>query len=206
MKITIATINLNNAEGLEKTIQSVINQTYFENIEFIVKDGGSTDGSVDIIKKYEDKIDYWESGEDGGIFQAFNFLIPHISGEYTIYLNSGDYLCEFNVIERVIPLLDKDIVYGNEWKQGKKKLLATFPDRLDEGFFKRGALPHQSLFLSTAYLKKHPFSTKWKVLGDWKQTREAIMVDKVSYKHLNFPISVYNLFGFSSLNKNLFKE
>ena len=204
--ISIVTINLNNKDGLQKTIESVINQTAFNEIEYIIIDGGSTDGSVEIIKQYKDYLDYWCSEPDDGIYYAMNKAIEHCHGEYSLFLNSGDYLCENNVIEKAIPQLDKDIVYGNEWKQGKKKLLATFPDRLDEGFFKRGALPHQSLFLSTAYLKKHPFSTKWKVLGDWKQTREAIMVDKVSYKHLNFPISVYNLFGFSSLNQNLFKE
>ena len=203
--ISIVTINLNNKDGLQKTIESVINQTAFNEIEYIIIDGGSTDGSVEIIEKYKDYLDYWCSEPDDGIFDAFNKAIPHISGEYTLYLNSGDYLCENNVIEKVIPLLDKDICFGNEYKVGKKKLLATFPDRLDEAFFQRGALPHQSLFLSTAYLKKHPFSTDWKILGDWKQTREAIMVDKVSYKHLNFPISVYNLEGLSSIHQDIFK-
>ena len=205
MKITIATINLNNRDGLEKTIQSVINQTYFDNIEFIIKDGGSTDGSVDIVKKYEDKIDFWESGEDGGIFQAFNFLIPHINGEYCLFLNSGDIFHANDVVEKAVPLLDKDICYGNEMKVGRRVNVARFSDRLDEYFFKTSALPHQSTFIRSELLKEHPYSEDWKILGDWLWFREEIMVKKRSYKHLNFIVSDYNLEGLSSVHQNDFK-
>ena len=205
MKVTVVSICLNNKDGLQKTIESVINQTAFNEIEYLIIDGGSTDGSVEIIEQYKDYLDYWISEPDDGIFPAMNKAIEHINGEYTLYLNSGDYLCENNVIENVIPLLDKDIVYGNEYKVGKKKLLATFPDRLDEGFFKRGALPHQSTLIASKLLKQHNYSTDWKILGDWLWFRQRVMVDKVSYKHLNFPISVYNLEGLSSVHQDIFK-
>lgn len=202
--ITIVTINLNNKDGLKRTIESVVNQTFFDKVEYVIIDGSSTDGSVDVIKEYDDNIAYWCSEPDGGIFPAMNKSIEHINGDYVLYLNSGDILNNNNVIERVYGELDKDIVYGNEYKVGKKKTLATFPDILTENFFKRSALPHQSTFIRTELLKEHNYSTDWKVLGDWSWLRERIMVDKVSYKHLKFPISDYDLNGFSTINQKLF--
>ncbi len=89
MKLSIITINKNNAYGLRKTIQSVINQTY-SNIEYIIIDGASTDGSIDVIKKFEDKIDWWASEPDTGIYNAMNKGIKIATGDYCQFLNSGD--------------------------------------------------------------------------------------------------------------------
>ncbi len=88
--ISIITVVYNGEKFLEKTIQSVINQTY-KNIEYIIIDGGSTDGTVDIIKKYEDQIDYWVSERDGGIYDAMNKGIDKANGVGLLFLNAGDY-------------------------------------------------------------------------------------------------------------------
>ena len=206
-KIDIITINLNNKEGLRKTIESVINQTYKDKIHYIIIDGGSTDGSLDIIKQYQDKIDYWVSEKDNGIYNAFNKAIQASTSEYSLYLNSGDYLCENNIIERLYDSLDADIVYGNEWKEKNgRKTIAKYPDKLDESFFKRTALPHQSSFIKTSLLKQHPYSEEYKLLGDWMWLRERIMVDKVTYKHLPYPISVYNLNGISTTQRSVHEK
>ena len=202
--ITIVTINLNNKEGLKKTIESVINQSFFNKIEYVIIDGGSTDGSKEVIEQYQDMLVYWCSEPDGGIFPAMNKSIEHINGEYVLFLNSGDILNNNNVIERVYGELDKDIVYGNEYKVNNRRTLATYPDKLTEAFFKKSALPHQSTFIRAELLKQRGYSEKWKVLGDWSWLRERIMVDGVSYKHLKFPISDYDLNGFSTINQKLF--
>jgi glycosyltransferase involved in cell wall biosynthesis len=89
MKLSVITINYNNAIGLRKTIESVVNQT-FRDYEYIIIDGGSTDGSVDVIKEYADKIDYWVSEPDKGIYNAMNKGVAAAHGEYTNFLNSGD--------------------------------------------------------------------------------------------------------------------
>src|SRR4051812_43907208 len=89
--LSIITINLNDSKGLEKTIASVVNQT-FSNYEFIVIDGGSSDGSCDVMEKYKDKIDYWKSEQDGGIYNAMNKGLHQASGSYCLFLNSGDFL------------------------------------------------------------------------------------------------------------------
>lgn len=167
-KIDIVTINLNNKNGLKRTIESVINQTYKDKLNFIVIDGASTDGSTDIINLYKDQIDYWVSEKDSGIYNAMNKGIEASTSDYSLYLNSGDYLSENNVIERIYDSLDADIVYGDEYKlkTNGTKYIAKYPDILDEGFFKRTALPHQSTFIKTQLLKEHPYNEKYKLLGD----------------------------------------
>lgn len=203
--ITIVTINLNNKNGLRKTIESVISQTYFDKIEYIIIDGGSTDGSVDVIKEYEDKISYWVSEPDKGIFNAMNKGIDVSTGEYSLYLNSGDYFNSYDIIEKVYDELDKDIVYGNEnkLKQGRTVILSKYPDVLEERFFKTTALPHQSTFIKTSLLKENKYSEDWKLLGDWLFFREMIMVKKVSYKHIPIVISNYGLDGVSTTMRNI---
>ena len=100
MKYSIITINYNNKDGLEKTILSVINQTC-QDFEYIIIDGGSTDGSVDVIKKYADRIDYWVSEPDKGIYNAMNKGIIKAKGEYLNFMNSGDCFYDNEVLSNV---------------------------------------------------------------------------------------------------------
>jgi glycosyltransferase involved in cell wall biosynthesis len=100
MKLSIITVNKNNVLGLEKTMQSVMSQT-FTDFEYIVIDGGSDDGSADIIKKYADKITYWVSEPDGGIYNGMNKGILVAHGEFCLFLNSGDWLIESATLQNV---------------------------------------------------------------------------------------------------------
>ena len=88
MKYSIITINYNNRDGLEMTINSVLGQSY-QDLEYIIIDGGSTDGSVEVIKKYESRIDYWVSEPDKGVYNAMNKGIGKASGDYLNFMNSG---------------------------------------------------------------------------------------------------------------------
>lgn len=204
MIISIVTINLNNSEGLRKTIESVINQTRFDIIEYIIIDGGSTDGSVDIIKEYQDKISHWVSEKDEGIYNAMNKGIDYITGDYALFLNSGDYLFTHQVIEQVIDKLDKDIVYGDEYKvKGTAMNLSKYPNTLTEHFFKTTALPHQSTFIKSELLKKNKYSEEYKLLGDWLWFRERVMDDNISYKHITDRISCYGLDGVSTIQRSV---
>lgn len=206
--ITIVTINLNNRNGLRRTIESVVSQSLKDQIEYIIIDGGSTDGSTDIIDLYKDQIDYWVSEKDEGLYNAMNKAIPHINGDYVLYLNSGDYLCDNNVIANIINELDgTQIIYGDEWKdRGTSKYISKYPDKLDEAFFKKTALPHQSTFIKSELMKKIPYSEQWKLLGDWLWFRERIIEDKVTYKHIKTPISVYGLDGISTKQRNVHND
>jgi len=111
--LSIISINLNNVAGLQKTIESVWPQT-FTDYEYIIIDGGSTDGSIDIIKKYSDKITYWISEKDNGIYHAMNKGIEVAKGDYCLFLNSGDWLVDKKILENVFSNNhSEDILYGD---------------------------------------------------------------------------------------------
>lgn len=108
-KLSIITINYNNAQGLERTIKSVACQYCKSDIEYIVVDGGSTDGSLEVIKKLEREIDYYISEPDKGIYNAMNKGIKFSHGEFCLFLNSGDCLLSSTSISQVFPLIPRNI-------------------------------------------------------------------------------------------------
>src|SRR5665648_699382 len=113
MKLSIITINLNNAIGLQKTIESILSQIYTE-FELLVIDGGSTEDDILIIKKYAKRIKYWISETDKGIYHAMNKGIKQAHGEYCFFLNSGDYFLNENVLKKVFSNeFNEDVVFGN---------------------------------------------------------------------------------------------
>lgn len=199
--LTVVTINKNNKKGLEDTIKSVVNQTFFDKVNFIIIDGNSTDGSKEIVEDYKDKLFHYVSEPDGGIYNAMNKGIRASVSPYLLFLNSGDYLIENNVLEKVFPYLDgTDFIYGNEWKVNDKSknyraYEAKYPDKLDEGFFRRTSLPHQSTFIKRGLLLDG-YDEKYKIISDWKWFIEAFRSGK-TYKHMPFMVSVYDCSGFS---------
>lgn len=206
-KICIATINLNNKDGLEKTIKSVLSQTYSD-YEYVIIDGGSTDGSVDVIKKYSDKISYWVSEKDNGVFHAMNKSIDVCNSEYMLFLNSGDYFYSDNSIENALKELDCDIIYGNEEKRFKnnRNVIKKFPDKLDDAYFRKDFLPHQSTFIRTKLLKEKKYNENYKLLGDWIFLKESIIDNKVTYKHIDHIVSSFDCNGLSSNYKLILSE
>ena len=206
--VDIITINLNNKKGLENTIKSVVNQTFFDKVNHIVIDGGSTDGSKEIIERYKDKLFYYVTEPDNGIYNAMNKGIRASVSDYLLFLNSGDYLSENNVLERVFPYLDgTDFIYGNEWKvneRWKGAYEAKYPDKLDESFFRRTSLPHQSTFIKRELLE-NGYDESFKIISDWKWFIEAFRNGR-TYKHMPFIVSVYDCSGFSYHNLNLMQK
>lgn len=219
--IDIVTINLNNREWLERTMNSVLSQSFFHMINYIIIDGGSTDGSKELIEQHKHKLYYWCSEPDKGIFNAMNKAVERLTGDYVLFLNSGDYLHSSTTIENVMEYLDDtDIVYGDEMMfkytsmamvnytniRPVQERLSTYPDKLDEGFFKRSALPHQSTFIKVSLQKQHKYAENCMIAGDWKLTREAIMDNGATYKHIPMIISHYGLDGISAKKYDIFVQ
>lgn len=211
--LTVVTINKDNKDGLEKTILSVISQTKFDEINYIVIDGGSTDGSVDVIKQYADHIDYWVSEPDGGIYNAMNKGLKEAKGEYVLMLNSGDYLVSETTIEQVLKYLDGSIIiYGDITLFKKNKAMVSyinaeyvtentysFKDRkIDDAFFKVASLPHQATFIRTDYHKAHPYNENFRSISDGLFFKEAILKNKVTHKYIPVNVSCFELGGMSS--------
>ena len=159
--ISIITAVFNGEEFLEETICSIINQTY-RNIEYIVIDGGSTDRSIDIIKKYEDRISYWVSEKDNGIGDAFNKGGRVSTGDYINFQGDGDGIISPDAIERVFENInpEKDIFVSGRIQRVDINGKEIFTSKFIENFNKklllyRMCMPHQALFTHKSYFKKY---------------------------------------------------
>ena len=158
-KISIITAVFNGEEFLEETIKSVINQTY-ENIEYIIIDGGSTDGTVDIIKKYEKNISYWVSETDNGIGDAFNKGVEKSTGDYINFQGDGDGFVANDVLEKTFNIINNEMFISTRIKRVDINGKEIFSSKYIESFNYKSLLwkmsmPHQGLFTHKEYFKKY---------------------------------------------------
>jgi glycosyltransferase involved in cell wall biosynthesis len=170
MKYSIITVNFNNKEGLRKTIESVIKQTYHD-FEFIIIDGGSTDGSVEVLKEYDTQIDFWVSEPDGGIYQGMNKGIKKSTGDYLNFMNSGDCFYASNILEKVSHynsdadfIVGKDYHYNSETHQGH---VSIQPPRTTMIHFFVATLDHQSSFIKRDLFKDSLYDDNHRLVSDW---------------------------------------
>ena len=202
MKLSIITINYNNSAGLQRTIESVLSQTW-KDYEWIVIDGGSTDGSLDIIKKHASHFSWWCSEPDRGIYNAMNKGITHAKGEYLNFMNSGDCfyssdsllgLFKNTYIEDIL-ICDAMYLYsGHE---------IVFCDasscNYDYDFFMRGTLPHQaSFFKRTTFDKFGNYDESLKIVADWKFFVETIYYGGATTKYVPIKMCLYEGNGIST--------
>lgn len=198
-KLSIITVNLNNAAGLQSTMDSVFAQT-FTDYEYIVIDGGSSDGSEAIIATHADKLAFKVSEKDSGIFNAMNKGIANASGEYLLFLNSGDCLHDNFVLKEVFnkPLAE-DIVYGNVvWKPAVPFHEGVFPDKLSFEYFTTYSLPHQASFTRKELFNiVGLYDEDQKIVSDWLFFFLAIYKFNCSYRHINRTVSTCDTTGLS---------
>ena len=201
--ISVVTVVLNNVNLLEETILSIINQTY-KNIEYLLIDGGSVDGTLKIIQKYEEEIDFWVSEPDKGIYDAMNKALKIAKGDFLIFMNSGDILYSDDTLSRFansISNLDA-IYYGN----------AIYKDRLNKenslrgGIFNKYRLSktnicHQTIFFSRKAYKSNFYNLKYNLFADWAYN--IALFRKYNYKYIDQIIAYYDANGKSKFNKDL---
>ncbi len=199
-KLSIITVNLNNAKGLQKTIDSVVNQT-FSDFEYLIIDGGSTDTSKEIIKKYASKITYWSSEPDSGIYNGMNKGIKQAKGEYCLFLNSGDNFVENNSIKKAFSTnFNENVVYGNIIVNLN---VIKYPNKLDLLHFIQNSLPHPASFIKRELFLKYGFYNEAnKIVSDWEFFIDIIIKHKLSYKQLPITISNFDYTGISSQEKS----
>lgn len=207
MLFTVITINYNNYEGLCHTIESVVGQTYID-YEFIVIDGGSNDGSVDVLKRFEEDITYWVSENDHGIYHAMNKGVAQAHGDYCIFMNSGDCFYDYSVIEHVAEnMTNDDIIVGKVSIDDKNTLISPPPvGELTLYHLYSGAIPHQGTFIRTELLRKYPYDENLKISSDWKFFIQAIIINNCSIRYLDIYVARYNVDGLSSSNPELMRK
>jgi len=200
--ISIVTVVYNGEKYLEETIQSVINQTY-DNVEYIIIDGGSTDGTLDIIKKYEDRVDYWASEKDSGIYDAMNKGISLFSGDYLFFLGADDFIKNTNILYEVNKELNinYNLVYGNiKYTNGTlfKSVLS-----IKTLFF--NTIHHQGAFYKKTLFKNFRYNTSLSILSDY-ELNLIIYLKKIPTKGLNIIICSVTPDGESQKKENIWKS
>jgi len=211
MKLSIVTINYNNAEGLRRTLESVAAQTN-RNFEHIIVDGGSADGSVDVIKEYESTIKQsvtidqstiqikWVSEKDKGIYNAMNKGIRMAKGEYLLFLNSGDALENAEVVENFYKAdIKTDIATGIEKETNGHLIYPKKEEELSYSFFYDDTLMHQSTFIRRdAFERFGMYNEGNRIVSDWEWFFNAIMKQNASYEPLDFVVALFDGEGISN--------
>lgn len=187
--VSIVTVTYNAQSLLTHTMENILNQDY-ENIEYIIIDGASTDGTTEIIKKYANKISYWISESDNGIYDAMNKGIDAASGEWINFMNAGDSFCSEETVSSVIKnleattdLISGDIYYIKENQESvyKKQQDINYP-------MQNMFCYHQTLFTKLSLHKKIKFSTEFKIAGDYNFVLECYMKN-YKFQYLDMPIA-----------------
>ena len=196
--VTVVTVTYNAGSVLEDTILSVLNQTY-PNIEYIIIDGGSTDETIDIIKKYEDRISYWVSEPDDGIYDAMNKGIEKATGDWINFMNAGDMFYSRNVladifIDRLSEVNNQDVLYGDTVFKYYSYSFMEKPapiDTLEDNKY----FSHQSSFAKVELMKKYKFNPNLKISSDYQFFYELY---KNGYNFLYTPIIISIFLGENS--------
>jgi len=199
--LSIITINKNNVTGLEKTIQSVICQT-FTDFEYIIIDGASDDNSVEIIKKYADKIDSWVSEPDTGIYNAMNKGIRKAQGKYCLFLNSGDWLINNTTLTEVfdeISHTEEAGIYYTDCIATNHPLFQP-PKSIDINYIVVHNLNHQNTLIKRSLFIEHGlYNEKFRITSDYEFWLKEFWIHKTKFIYINTKIAIYDSFGISSL-------
>ncbi len=198
-RVSVVTVTYNAEQYLEETIQSIITQHYSD-IEFIIIDGGSEDGTIEIIQKYQKDIAYWISEPDQGIYDAMNKGSAQATGEWINFMNAGDGFVDSHSVEMVLGQISDDIelVYGNTRfiDESGEELYIQIGKDVKDFLWKGIGFNHNSLFCKTALMKEHPFDTYYKIVADsefliWAQEQGK------KFCHLNMLINYFVIGGIS---------
>ena len=200
MKFSIVTIVLNDKNNIEKTIQSVLNQNI--EIEYIIIDGGSTDGTLEVIEKYRDKIDILVSEKDDGIYNAMNKATEKANGEWICFMNSGDGFYNSNVLKNILPNIENsvDVVYG-DWEvryasKNKIKKANNSIDKIWQGMI----FSHQSCFVKKDILKQYKFNESNRITADYELIYTLYKANK-RFKYFSMIVASVSAGGLSDIKR-----
>lgn len=220
MKVSILTVNYNNAEGLRRTLESVAAQTYQE-FEHVIIDGGSSDESVGIIRNYEKSLKsndkykmtnvQWISEPDNGIYDAMNKGVRKASGEYLLFLNGGDTLASEKALEEIAPYLDgDDFIVGRVFFSIKGNRVSVSPLLSEKDmsmyYMYLHGINHQSAFIKSELLVDMPYDTTVKMNADWLFFVQQIVMRNATVKFVDKYIADFDRTGLSSNTQAVVEE
>lgn len=199
--ISVITVSYNAAMTIELTIQSVLQQAY-SRVEYIIIDGGSTDGTIEIIKQYEEQLAYWVSEPDNGIYDAMNKGVDRAKGDYAVFLGADDSFVDGAVLSMVADFISEhsvDILSGRVIAvEEEAQIIAGCETALWK--IKSGVmLPHQGLFVRKQLLLEHPFNTEMRIYADYEQLL-TLVLSGIKIHYIRTYITYYSLNGASAIN------
>lgn len=201
LKISVVTVVYNGVNTIERTIKSVLEKQSYKNIEYIIIDGGSNDDTVDIIKEYEDKVTYWHSKKDDGIYNAMNIGISKATGDYIALINADDWL-EDDCISQVVKILEEDnsidILHGNI-NYVKDRISKEYKPKLNESAFLWHGMSyfHPTFFVRKEVYQKIKYDENYRLLSDYKFTIECFK-HNVKFYYLDKVLVSFSADGASS--------
>ena len=188
---TIVTVTFNAESCIERTMRSVLEQDY-PDVEYIVVDGGSKDGTISVVQRYEKHITRWISEPDKGIYDGMNKGIALATGEYLLFMNADDVFADAHVLSRVAALLgdsrEADVVYGNWITATEHGEYPGMPQPL-ESLPRKWVLCHQATFVKTDLLKSHPFDFSLRYVGDFAQI-SGLYLEHYKFLYVEVPIAL----------------
>lgn len=199
-KISVVTVTYNCVNTVKETLESVIQQDY-SNFEYIVVDGFSNDGTVDIINKYKESLKTFISEPDKGIFDAMNKSLDYVTGDYVIFMNSGDKFVSKSILSDVFNNYDgnDDLIYGDCYVHNKLGFLFVKGHAIYSNTYKKRDLvfkgqgfSHQSLFTKVSKLKDFKFDLHYPLGADFHTTWSIYEKGNKSIKYLGRPVSVFD--------------
>lgn len=217
--ITIITATFNAEKSLPWTIRSIREQSY-PYVQWIIADGDSKDGTVELLKQHGDYIDFWFSEKDDGIYDAWNKAVRYIQGDWVIFLGSGDELASCTTLEKIAPFLSKafpehELVFGNtsyisqESRSVIEKQERSWSEMKGQWVFFRPALPsHAAIFQhKSMFAGAHPFDIKYKITGDIEFLLKSIRKKEPCYYPIDISLVLYGGLSFSLNNfLNMYTE
>ncbi|MBX3042559.1 MAG: glycosyltransferase [Candidatus Kapabacteria bacterium] len=201
MKLSVVTICFNEVSTIQKTIESVIKQNYTD-FEYIIIDGGSTDGTMNIVNQYKNVVSRIISEKDEGIFFAMNKSLDLAIGEFIYFLNAGDFLVNNYIFSEIFEIVkSEDLIYGDVifvYESGLK-FRRRSPKTLKPEYFFIDSINHQTTFIKLDLIKKAGgFDTSFKIAGDYDLILKLVYQEKCKTKYIEMPVSYFNLSGISS--------
>lgn len=207
MKLSIITINYNDATGLERTINSIVPKKNSD-VELIIIDGASIDTSIDVIHHYKHNFDYWVSEHDKGIYNAMNKGITQAKGEYLMFVNSGDTLMPQADFKQILNKINnEDIIYHNIEIVGEESaFIKKYPSHLDFKYFAEDSLPHLGTLIKKELFERYGlYKEDFKIVSDWAFFMDCILIHKCSYRYIDDCFASFYAGGISSLPHNFGK-
>ena len=200
MRISIVTVTLNDKDNIERTILSVIGQK--KNFEYIIIDGGSTDGTLKIINKFKDKIDFIISDEDDGIYDAMNKAVDIANGDWVCFMNSGDTFVDDEILSKLLEKkIDKNthVIYGDHQVNYRNKS-KIIKGRSVQHIWKGSIFSHQSSLVRKEILKKYKFNISNKISADYELFYNLVRGNK-GFEYIPIVFSVVSSGGISDVNR-----